>query len=205
MLPKQKHLTFLRAVLLSAALPNAKPGGGRGVRFISAQRVKRGTLSSESQRENTVHGVICKGCFQLKPKCECCVSDYKTAWSRWCDAFGNKATLTDCNKRLRWIFCRVSSAVSSFWFRRSLLKSWKTVKLFPELLQIYRGSGGFSATFLAFVPEVMIYVKFSDGLTCDSIAVSNGDQTADGPLPALLGRHVENTLQLQNNNNKHNY
>lgn len=79
MLQKQKNLTFLRAVFLSAALPNAKPGGGRGVGFKSAQRVKRGTLSSELQREYTVYGVIYKKCFQLKPKCECCVSDYKTA------------------------------------------------------------------------------------------------------------------------------
>lgn len=36
--------------------------------------------------------------------------------------------------------------------------------------------------------------------TCSSIAISHGDQTADGPFPAFLGRHVENTLYLKNNN-----
>lgn len=67
MLQKQKNLTFLRAVFLSAALPNAKPGGGREDGFKSAQRVMRETLSSELQREYTVHGVVYKRCFQLKP------------------------------------------------------------------------------------------------------------------------------------------
>lgn len=37
--------------------------------------------------------------------------------------------------------------------------------------------------------------------TCGSVAVSHGHQAADGPLPALFGRHVEHTLHLQSNNN----
>lgn len=35
------------------------------------------------------------------------------------------------------------------------------------------------------------------GQTCSSVAVSNGDQTADGPLATFLGRHVEHALHLQ--------
>lgn len=35
--------------------------------------------------------------------------------------------------------------------------------------------------------------------TCSAVAVSNDDQTADGPLPAVLCSHVKNTLHLQSN------
>lgn len=47
---------------------------------------------------------------------------------------------------------------------------------------------------------VFLYVIFVDKLeirTCGSVAVSHSDQTTDGPLPALLGRHVEHTLHLE--------
>lgn len=43
-------------------------------------------------------------------------------------------------------------------------------------------------------------VKLGCVQTCGSVAVSHGHQAADGPLPALFGRHVEHTLHLQSNN-----
>lgn len=38
------------------------------------------------------------------------------------------------------------------------------------------------------------------GQTCSSVSVSHGHQAADGPLPALFGRHVEHTFHLQDTN-----
>lgn len=35
--------------------------------------------------------------------------------------------------------------------------------------------------------------------TCGSVAVPHGHQAADGPLPALFGRHVEHALHLRSN------
>lgn len=40
-------------------------------------------------------------------------------------------------------------------------------------------------------------MRADKGQTCGSVAVSHGHQAADGPLPALFGRHVEHTLHLQ--------